>query len=147
MVLLQEDLAIDLSKLQELKSLIQTAEEFSEPWEFFFDHFGDHPEFLDLGKPVKSVLLTKLCKMVAKKLYGSSGQVVQKRWVFLKPHRFLHGTAIVGGQMVMAIYFTDIEMGLLSFQTPQGSQLMRFTSHAVKSGEVNFPAQMSRSVN
>ncbi|MEM1177417.1 MAG: hypothetical protein AAGM22_03665 [Acidobacteriota bacterium] len=138
---------IDLSKLNELKTLIQTAEKFSEPWEFFFDHFGDHREFMDHGKPVKSVLLTELCKTVAKKVYGNAAGVTNRQWVYLKPQRFLHGTALLDGQLAVAIYFTDIEMGMLSFQTLRGSQLMRFTAHGVKNRELNFPAPSSRAVN
>ena len=140
-------MAIDLSKLQELKSLLQTAEEFSGPWEFFFDHFGDHPEFLDLGKPVKSVLLTELCKTVAKRVYGNQASVTRRQWIHLKPHRFVHGSALLDGQLAVAIYFTDIEMGMLSFLTPRGSQLMRFTSHGIKKKELSFPAEVSRAVN
>ncbi|HMY72567.1 MAG TPA: hypothetical protein PLQ88_12095, partial [Blastocatellia bacterium] len=59
---------MDWKKLDELKEKMQTVEEFGEAWNFFFDHFGENNEFMNMGHPTKNKLVNKLLKEVLKKV-------------------------------------------------------------------------------
>src|SRR6266508_543461 len=42
-------MGLDLRKLEDLKEKMQVEEDFGAIWKFFFDHFGENPEFMALG--------------------------------------------------------------------------------------------------
>jgi hypothetical protein len=60
---------MDLKKLSILKDKLLLAKDFKEPWTYFFDHFGENPAFIKLGKQTKSPLLKKAVAQIGKKIF------------------------------------------------------------------------------
>ncbi|EAW43334.1 hypothetical protein N9414_06379 [Nodularia spumigena CCY9414] len=42
---------MNIDRLQELKQKLTIEADLSRIWLFYMDHFADHPEFTELGKP------------------------------------------------------------------------------------------------
>ena len=138
---------IDLSLLETLKMMVVEAEDFAEPWNYFFDHFGDHVEFLDMGKVVKAPMLTSLCKQLPEQVHGRTQPIRRKLFRHLKEHKFVHGTANYDHEIIVLFYFTDIDMGMASLSTMRESKLIRFSAYQVRNKELAFPPRMDSKPN
>lgn len=64
-------MGLDLQKLEDLKEKMQVEEDFGTIWKFFFDHFGENPEFMALGARADETMrlflepiLESICKTV-----------------------------------------------------------------------------------
>lgn len=139
---------MDWKKLDELKQMTQTADEFGPVWKFFFDHLGENPEFMNLGRPTKNKLVTKLIKETLK----ATGQAhLNKQAVLVSnlllieiPKRgFYHGPAMVDDHMASLFYFEDLKMGMISL-AKLGSgwvHYSRFTTLGIAGGGKNVNIQ------
>ena len=127
---------MDLKLLLKLKDMIVTNEDFSESWDYFFDHFGESRQFMALGKTVKNKLLEAVVEKVAGELYQGSTAVtiVKPRLVKLRKYHFVHGSFFIEGRLGALIFFEDIDMGLMSV-TPVSADgpthFMRFSAYRV----------------
>ena len=126
---------VDFEKLDELKERLTTAERFGDVMDFFFDHFGENPGFMALGKRVKSPFMNAVLERVAKELMGPSVRVTRKRLVLLKKQRFLHGAAHFDGHLTVLFFFRDIDTGMLCCQVGPESRMVRFTGKMIKADE------------
>ena len=120
----------DLSKLSSLKRKVQEAKDFSEPMNYFFDHFGDDPEFIGLGERVEEPFLEQVIRQVGSQLFGDKAAVAGLLLTRLPEHGFVHGGFTLGGHLGNIFYFEDILLGLMAVVTtgPRGeTKLMRFT--------------------
>ena len=124
---------MDLSRLQKLKEMIVSAESFSDPWEYFFDHFGEKPEFMTMGAPAEHPVLEAVVEKLAQEIHKGDSRVTPTKpmLVKLEDQKFIHGSFFVQGRMGVLIFFEDIDMGLMSLSagSPDGSTLMmRFST-------------------
>lgn len=125
----------DLKKLDELQERLTTAERFADVMDFFFDEFGENPEFTALGKRAKSPFMNAVVQRLAEEFLGPGTRVTGKNFVLLKKQRFLHGSTRFNGHMVVLFYFKKIDMGLLCCQVGGESRFARFTGLAIEPGE------------
>ncbi|MEP7341229.1 MAG: hypothetical protein ABI977_26100 [Acidobacteriota bacterium] len=110
---------MDWKKLDELKEKMQTVENFGEAWHFFFDHFGENLEFMQLGGPTKNKTIAKLLKETLKKIgqqhLNKSSVLISNMLVIEIPNRhFFHGPAMVDNYIASLFYFDDVKMGMIS---------------------------------
>ena len=142
-------------RLEELKEKLMTAEEIGDIWDFFFDHFGENPEFMALGKRRKSPLLHGILVRLGKELFGDKGKLTGLQLVVLRPQRFAHGSCSLGGFPATVLYFADIGLGSAAVTDPRTGRthFIRFTKMGVKragedGGEASMPLPPgSREVN
>jgi hypothetical protein len=59
---------MDLSKLDELKGILVSAEKLGDIWDFFLTNFGEVPEFHDLGGIVEHEVLKASVLQIANQL-------------------------------------------------------------------------------
>lgn len=128
---------MDLKKLSTLKDKMVNAEDFSEPWNYFFDHFGESPAFMGLGKTTRPGLLEPIVQEVGAQLFGKDVSVSPLMLMKIPEYDFVHGSCFINGQLAAIIYFKDIDMGLLSVITPTASHsletsLIRISSYMVE---------------
>ena len=123
--------------LQQLKDLLMTAENLAEPWEYFFDHFGESREFHALGKKAgKAPILRAMLDRVGHELFRDDGKVGKLRLVSIPQEKFVHGSCNLGGRMSTLFYFTDIKMGTVTVWDPTtGMQYHSRITATVLSGE------------
>lgn len=125
---------MDLKKLSELKEKLMVAEEIGDIWDYFFDHFGENPDFMALGKRRKSPLLQSILVKLGKELYGDAGKLTGLQLVVLRAQRFAHGSCFLGSHPATVLYFADIGLGSAAVTNPRTSMthFIRFTKMGVK---------------
>ncbi len=144
---------MDLSRLEKLKDLIVSAESFGDPWDYFFDHFGDKPDFMSLGKPAEHPILQAVVEKLAREIHkgASTVTVTKPMLVRIETHQFIHGSFFVQGRMGVLIFFEDIDMGLMSLsaESPDAPTLMmRFSTFMVDGDKaVQLNPRLSKDIN
>jgi hypothetical protein len=124
---------MDLSRLNTLKTQIVEAKQFDKPFNYFFDHFGEVREFIHVGERTQSPLLDEVLKRLGENLYGEGAPYVPGILTEIKEYHFIHGNCFLAGRLAVLIFFTDLDMGLLSVAEPgKGALMMRFTSYLVE---------------
>jgi hypothetical protein len=105
---------LDLSKLDDLKKLLQHTREFSKVWEFFLDHFGTKADFIALGERVHPPFLEAVLVQVGKQLFESPVDPSQLLLTGLAEQQFVHGGGPVGGGLMNVLYFEDVQTGMIA---------------------------------
>jgi hypothetical protein len=125
---------MDLSRLEVLKEKLVNSKDLSVVGNYFFDHFGENPEFLDLGKPGRNAVLEAFITALGQKLCGGKCKISNLLLVHVPNTRFIHGGCFINGRMANVIYFEDIEVGLLCLvpAKPDGQTMFsRFSGQAL----------------
>lgn len=137
---------MDLALLATLKDKLVQATNFSDVMVYFFDHFGEDSDFMELGATGRVPFLESILAEVAKQLFKESGLTslsIDFRLVRLPEQSFVHGGMTMGGRPANLIYFEDIHVGLLaviwSLQPPE-TKYIRFTGRPM-------PRNLTPSVN
>ena len=144
---------MDLDRLHELKNMIVSATSFGDLWDYFFDHFGDKPEFMDLGGPTEHPMLEAVVERLGREIYKDARAVVVTKPILVKleDYQFIHGSFVIQGRMGVLIFFEDIDMGLMSLtaaskDTP--TLMMRFSTYQVdKDKAIHLNPRTSGQVN
>jgi hypothetical protein len=134
---------MDLSLLTTLKETLVEATTFADIFTYFLDHFGEDPEFIELGERVRDPMLEGIIAQVGLQLFGRKVHIDHVLFTYLAEHSFLHGTAMIEGRLSTVIYFRDIHMGLLVVLwtgTPPETKFIRFRG-------MPMPDRWQRSVN
>lgn len=127
----------NLKKLSILKDMLVAAKDFRDPWNYFFDHFGDDPEFIrKVGRRAKEKGLIKVIAQVGRELFKKSTIAVSNLFLTEIPkYHFVHGSCFVEGRIATLMFFEDIDMGLIAVS--MGGDLTMFArfSRSMVEGE------------
>jgi hypothetical protein len=121
---------MDLSLVATLKDKLIHATQFADVMNYFFDHFGDHPEFIALGERVEHPLLEGIMEAVTQQLFGRPAPITHLALTRLPEHGLVHGGAKLGGKLATVLYFEDVCKGLLAViwsVEPPETKFIRFT--------------------
>jgi hypothetical protein len=131
-----------LTNLARLKELLQTADNFGDIIDFYFDDLDKDPAFVSRSKPVKHPEVMRALKTITAEIFKREDPVVSNigainvtRLVLLRlgKHPFYHGTCLINGRPVSLLYFEDIDMGLVSVAARfPYMEFARFTCYRVK---------------
>lgn len=137
--------------LRTLKNKLLTAKDFKEPWEYFFDHFAENPEFLKLGQQAENSLLSDIIAAIGEKIFRKKITVTNLLLTEVSKYSFFHGACFIQGKVATIIYFKDIDTGLfaisLSAKTHEIS-LVRFSCIKMDNDKsFFFPSSGSNSIN
>lgn len=114
-------------ELNRLKEKLMTADDFSEVYDYFFDHLGENAGFIKMGKRAKNPILKKLLEMIGEQLFKEEGKVSNLLLTKIsKPMTFYHGPCFINGRMGSVIFFKDIEMGMVSLVMEIGGDEVKF---------------------
>lgn len=97
-----------------LKQRLKSSEDFSETFDYFFQKFAENTSFYERGERSTNEMLITVLKAVGKNFYGENCQISEYRMTEIEDENFIHGTCFLDEKIVMAIYFTDINLGLAS---------------------------------
>ncbi|MGH9843385.1 MAG: hypothetical protein ACREEM_32000 [Blastocatellia bacterium] len=126
---------MDLRKIAKLKEMLLTAEDFGDPFNYFFDLMDDD-EFLDSGDVVKKDdFLKQLVKQLAQKLLGKT--VVPSKFLLIKMKgiEFYHAPFMIENRMGNVFYFKDVDAGMMGLTGPNLSpptHILRFSITVLK---------------
>jgi hypothetical protein len=134
---------MDLSLLATLKQKLVEATRFADVFNYFFDHFGEKPEFMKLGEPGSDLLLEAALEQIAEQLFERKVPVTNVMLVRLAEQQFLHGTAMLGDRLATVIYFQEIEMGMLAVLWSHATSETKF----IRFRGVAVPTRRTPSIN
>src|SRR6516165_545874 len=83
--------AMDLSLLETLKEKLADATDFTDVWNYFFDHFGEDLEFIDAGDRAAHPFLSAIIAQIGIELFGRKVRVEDLLLTHLPDHAFYHG--------------------------------------------------------
>ncbi len=125
---------MDLSVLSQLKAKVQTAKEFHDVVNFFFD-IAENPQFMDCGGRTDDPVLEQIINMCAQAVLKKDVKVQHFLPVKIPEHHFTHGGGLVNGLPMTVIYFDDIDKGIVALLARDGtSSCMRFTKKELPAG-------------
>jgi hypothetical protein len=110
----EENGAMDIDRLEELKQKLAHESDLSKIWLFYMDHFADHQEFTDLGEPARSNYLSTVILKNCQHMFGKSTKVTDFFLISIAKYKFFHGPLNVEGRIGGMIYFKDIKTGLIA---------------------------------
>jgi hypothetical protein len=105
---------MDLSRLQELKTKLLHDKDLFPVWGFFLDHFGENPEFIELGEPDQDQFLESVVARATSQMFPRDGMVYTLRLVRLADEQFIHGGVNVDGRVGGVFFFEDVHVGLVA---------------------------------
>jgi len=144
---------VDLNKLDTLKEKVMTAKDFKEPINYFFDHFGENPDFIQAGKRANNPLLHNILIKVGEALFpGQNITVTNIMLLEVKSHQFFHGSCFIHGRITNVFFFKDIDMGMCAIVMGGSNMMMsRFSSTYIEGNGGGarkvFVAPGSQSIN
>ena len=122
-------MGLDAQKVEELKEKMQAEEDFSAIWKFFFDHFGENPEFMALGQSADESMrffLEPILESLCKQVVSRDVRVEQFILSEIPEKRFFHGPCLTDVGIAVVLYFDDLKMGMFSLTPALGSGLVHY---------------------
>lgn len=120
---------LDLRKLEDLKEKMQVEEDFGAIWKFFFDHFGENPEFMELGERADETMrlfLEPILESICKQLVNREVMTAQFILTELPDQKFYHGPCLTDAGIAVVFYFEELKMGMFSLTPGLGSGLVHY---------------------
>ncbi len=120
---------LDLRKLEDLKEMMQVEEDFAAIWKFFFDHFGENPEFVALGAQAGDAMrlfLEPILESICKQLVNREVMATQFILTEFPDQKFYHGPCLTDVGIAVVFYFDDLKMGMFSLTPGLGSGLVHY---------------------
>lgn len=118
-------------KIAALKEKVVTAENFTEAYEYFWDHLSKNSDFLQLSKKAKHPHLKKVLTRIGEKLFAQDVTITNLLLMKIRTCHFYHGAFFIQGKPAAVLFFEDIGMGLIcigmSMKTYETS-FIRFSS-------------------
>ncbi|MCP4702432.1 MAG: hypothetical protein GY862_37065 [Gammaproteobacteria bacterium] len=141
---------MNLKNLSVLKEKLLAAQDFDDPWNYFFEEFGMNPAFMRVGTQTKNAVLSKIVETVGREISYGKGKISNLLLVEIKEHQFIHGAGFFQGKMATVIYFSDIDMGLFAVMSDGPGHnifLARFSSVKMESDKTVFFQPGNNTVN
>jgi hypothetical protein len=120
----------DLKKLITLRQRLVEATDFSDVYVYFMDHFGQSPDLMTLGKPLRDKAFLDVLEHIGAQVIGKKARVSQPFLLHVAEASFIHGAFRLGDHLASVFYFGDIKMGLAAFgglESEGPSQFTRFS--------------------
>jgi hypothetical protein len=122
-------MGLDIQKLGELREKMQTEEDFGAIWKFFFDHFGENPEFMAMGERADETMhsfLEPILESICKQALSREVMVAQFILTEAPGQKFYHGPCLTDAGIAVVFYFDDVKTGMFSLTPSLGSGLVHY---------------------
>jgi hypothetical protein len=122
-------MGLDLRKLEDLKEKMQVEEDFGTIWKFFFDHFGENPEFMTMGGRADESMrqfLEPILESICKELVNREVMTAEFILTEIPDQKFYHGPCLTDAGIAVVFYFEDLNMGMFSLTPGLGSGLVHY---------------------
>jgi hypothetical protein len=116
-------------RLEQLRELLQSEEEFGKIFAFFFDHLGEDETFIQAGVAATSDFqeeLLPILESILKRMVKQEVMIAQLLLTEVQTHRFYHGPCLSDAGFGCVLYFDDLKMGLLSLSPSMGSGMVHY---------------------
>ena len=83
-------MTMKIERLEELKQKLASEKDFSKIWNFYMDHFADHPEFTDLGEPASNKYLNTVIPKTCQQMFGNKIKITNFLLIKIAKYKFFH---------------------------------------------------------
>lgn len=137
---------MNLENLKTLKEKLSTSDRFDEVWNYFFDHFGEQPEFIGQGETTEHEHLKGMLELIGKQFFKKETPVTNLMLSHVPAYQFYHGACFINGTMMTVIYFEDIDMGMVAIAAfTETTTFARFSCLPYKgNGDVFMASNVSK---
>lgn len=113
-------------KFAMLRRKLQKDRDLSKIMTYFFDHFADHQEFIQMSEPTRHEEVETILPIVVQSVFLQQRTALKNLMLLRVPdQQMLHGGFMAGGAMGSFFYFEDMDMGLVGLTGgPLGGQLV-----------------------
>jgi hypothetical protein len=122
-----------LKKLPTLKMKLISATDFGEVFDYFFDHFGENEEFMNLGESTRNSLLEQALVQAASKMLNTTVIAIPKAfYISIPDYQFIHGAGQMNDALINFFYFEDIDSGMMAMASEKfgdETKLARFSCY------------------
>lgn len=128
-------------KIQALKNMLVTNDEFKDTFKYFFDNLGENEAFVGGGKIVKSKIMKGTLDSVSRQIFGVPATIAHLRLLKTGKENFLHGSCFLNGKVAVILYFEDINTGMLGISmSPATGQMsyVRFSGTVIEGNKIAF---------
>jgi hypothetical protein len=102
-------------RIQELKIKLVSATEFSDVFNYFYDHLGENQDFMGTGVRRHNSYIQQVLVACAEEVLHTKNIVVRKPFmIYLAKQKFYHGAIRFNETLSNFFYFEDINVGLLA---------------------------------
>ncbi|MDZ8056338.1 MAG: hypothetical protein RMX68_024465 [Aulosira sp. ZfuVER01] len=105
---------MNIDRFQELKQKLTSVADLSDIWLFYMDHFADHPQFTDMGKPTHNEYLDTVIHKTCQQMFGRAVKITDFFPIYIAQYHFFHAPFLVERRIGGVIYFKDIKIGLIA---------------------------------
>jgi len=122
-------MGLDLRKLEDLKEKMQVEEDFGAIWKFFFDNFGENPEFMALGERADEttrLFLEPILESICAQIVNHEVMTAQFVLTQIRDQKFYHGPCLTDAGIAVVFYFEELKMGMFSLTPSLGSGLVHY---------------------
>jgi hypothetical protein len=129
---------LDLGKLATLKQRLLEATDFFEVYGYFMDHFGQRPELMTLGEPLRDATFVAVLEQIGARMVGEQAPITEPFLLRLGEHQLVHGAFVLGAHVGTVFYFADVDTGLAAFGAMDSegpSRLARFSLARLPAGK------------
>ncbi len=120
-----------LQRLPNLKLKMVSESDLFAIYHYFFDHFGENDEFMQMGVQTSSLMIEQILTEIARSIFNETIRPPKQSRIIRIPERgFLHGSCIFKDRVASFFYFEDIDSGMaafLSMSTPGQTEMARFS--------------------
>lgn len=112
-----------LRHLPDLKLNMVSESHLSAVYHYFFDHFGENDESMQMGVQTSSPMLGQVLTEIARSLFEENIRKLKQSRIIRIPDRgFLHGSCIFKDRVASFFYFEDIDIGMAAFLRRLGAR-------------------------
>jgi hypothetical protein len=120
---------MEWQRLEQLRDLLQSEEEFGKIFSFFFDHLGGSENFIQAGThaaPEFQAELLPILESILKRMVKQEVMIAQLLLTEVQTHRFYHGQCLSDAGFGCVLYFDDLKMGLVSLSPSVDSGMVHY---------------------
>ncbi len=120
------------NKLETLKNMLISEDDFGETFNYFFGQLGEDQHFIDASKKAKHPLLKTVLKFIGKNIFKDDVKIHHMMLLKFSPSRFYHGSCFIHNKPATIFFFEDIDMGMVALSlagfAPGEVRFVRFSS-------------------
>jgi len=103
------------AKLEILEQKLLHPNDWDEAMNYFFDHFGTEPDFLEMSKKTRLPIILTMMGEIGKQLFHKNTVALVNPMMFkVKEFGMIHGTCITEGRLITFVYLMNIHKGVFS---------------------------------
>ena len=112
-------------KVSKLRKLVARAKDISEPVKYFMDNLAADPELLQSSRRGEQLKLESVLVALAEKHFGEPKPI--RMALFLLCGNLWHGPCFLGSSPTTFIYFSDIDIGVITICSGEKTDYYRFS--------------------